>query len=149
MDEFEAEGSFNSLMHQLREELGHLGVHVDHMTIVGAHVPTEEDDEPVPDDYDLTTDEIVGKIKTGDGQFGIALRARLGDLAWDDRTLEPEKFQEQRTADVLMPSMEEMIKSEMERQLAEGIAPEDVVIPDMFKLGLDTGDEDEVPDDES
>ena len=143
MPDFDPQDPFGSLMEELTTELGHIGLHTEAMSIVGAPDLDEDETEEDDDEFSIgiTPDDIVEQIKSSRGNFALAVRAYTKDLAFDEKTLHPEKFAQDTEAKTIMPSTHEMLREEIERQLADGVAYEDVVIPEIYKLGLETDDD--------
>lgn len=154
MSDFDDEDLFSPLMRRLSEELGHIGLHPDAMSLVGSPNPSmlEDDEDPNDEDFDpfsMGPEKIIDQIKDGSGNYAFAVRMVSKDLAWDDRTLRPEKYIQDTEVKTIMPSEHEMLREEIESQIAKGIAPEDIVIPDIYKLDMLTDDDDGEEDETS
>lgn len=76
---------------------------------------------------------LVEDVKGNRAVLTIAVTFATADLAWDDRTLYPERFVVDTEAAVLLPTSAEMLAEEVHRQLTSGVKPEDVVIPEEYK----------------
>lgn len=145
MDEHEIgdpNNTFRALMNELVEELGHIGIHVEYTSIVGAPNPDEDGNVESPEDFDTET--IVGQIKNQQGHFGIAVRAILKDLAWDERVLDPEGYALATQENILMPTTEDMIHADIKAWVEEHGSIDGWRMPDIFKDDLELeGDTDE------
>lgn len=142
MTDFDPEDPFGPLMRELAEELGHIGLHVDAMSMVGTPDPAALIDDDDEEEAVLDPDQIVDQIKSERGHFALAVRMLTKDLAFDKRTLYPEQFAQDMDARVIMPAEHELLREEIERQLAEGVSPDEVEIPDIYKLGVVEEDDD-------
>ena len=125
----EPEGPFDMLVSDLQEAMQALGLHSDTLypTLMG---------EP-PDGCEscdtLTQGQVSEYVKAGVVDFVIIGQFRTADLAWSDRILHPDRFDEDLLLREVLPSEEDALQAALQEQIDNGVAPEDVVIPDEFK----------------
>jgi hypothetical protein len=131
---------FRALMEKLTEELGHIGVHAESMTIVGSPILDEDGEEQSPEDF--TTEDILGRIKEDSGRFAIAATAKVGELAFDERTLDPDGYAQKTQEEIVMPSMRDMIQADVRAWMEEHGSIDGYKIPDIFKELPDEDQED-------
>lgn len=138
MSDFNPNEMFEGLLKKLDSALQELGIHSETMTIAGQ----PEDVEPGSDEsveFMMDPEAMVNQIKQGKGYFIIAVKGRTKDLCWTERILDPAAHEASQIEEVIMPTTRDMLKADIERQLEEGVAPEDIEIADIFKMGDDDG----------
>ncbi len=132
MAETEEEDIFSSLLSQVADAMGALGLHTETLSLVNwggseETIPEELKNEPLSDEI------VVKMIKEGRMDFAILGQFRTADLAWSERTLYPDRFSETALLRELVPSEEDVLKGILQEQIDAGVDPADVVIPDQFK----------------
>lgn len=142
---------FRPLISSLADETAKIGLHMKGATIVQRLSDECLDEvmreamENAPDILEGETEhlvienplgenvDILDEAKKGRVIFAITATFQTADLAWDDRTLHPERFAINTKAAALLPSKAEMLSEEIHRQMCAGVMPEDVVIPEEYR----------------
>jgi len=134
----DAEDQFRSLVLTLEKTTETLGLHLKQAIVVPqlsdeyAREVVEEGPKAIEELFSSSLD-ILNEAKKGNVIFNLMASFQTADLAWDDRTLHPDRFAINTQAAALLPSKEEMLSEEIRRQVASGVALEDVVIPEEYR----------------
>ena len=126
----------NELNQMLVDELGHIGLHVRQIeSRVGVMSEDELDDEgnPVPR-VDITAADdpqsaLIDGVKSGDAIYGLDVVATVNQLAWTDRILNPEKYEIDTQAEILLGDSDDAIAAYIEGELEKGVSQADIRIP--------------------
>lgn len=129
MEEYEDDGfeamnteRFDALIEELSSSLEKIGLYPVHMTVVGQATSFEDDDADVSGD-------VREMLVNGEAEFAVVGVWQLGDVAWSDRVLYPEQFDQDRQFQAMMPTEKELAVSAIEDALANG--------GDIYELDLD------------
>jgi len=156
------EGTLQGLVDTLTKDLQTVGLHCDFVRVVGHMSSDDADDADDADDEDgvdenfdehfdengeglLTESEMIDRIKSGQGQFCLAVRARTKKKAWTRKVLKPIEYVEDQQFKNVGPTAREMAADSIREQLASGVDPSDVDLS-LFTMGLHIDDEESDPE---
>lgn len=113
------------LVDTITEDLENMGLYCRGINVMG---------QAASEDFDEDSD-IRAMIADGSVSYAIVGMWQIGDVAWQDKILNPDAYDEKKQFDLMMPTREEMISEKAAQAIAEGVS--------IFDLDLDMGDLDE------
>ena len=146
------EGTLQNLVDTLTNDLRAIGLHCDFVRVVGSSPPDPDDEEGEEgvvgmEEGFLTEAEMVDRIKSEQGEFCLAVRARTKKKAWTRKVLDPEGYAADQQFKDAGPTPTEMIAETIKQQVADGVAIEDIDLS-LFTMGLHMDEEAEDYDEE-
>lgn len=101
--------ALSNLIDALREDLEEIGLYGETVAVFGDQSLDDLDEDVEPD--------IKKMIQDDDAQFIVAMTVGIGDVAWTDRVLTPEKFEKEQEFQKAMPDEAEIVKEQLRRRL--------------------------------
>lgn len=111
-----------TLVDTITEDLENMGLYCRGVNVMG---------QAESEDFDENSD-IREMINAGMASYAIVGMWQIGDVAWQDKILNPDAYDEKKQFDLMMPTKEELLTEKAAQAIAEGL--------NIFDIDLDFGD---------
>ena len=125
----ENEARIEKLVETVVEDLENMGLYSRQVAIMGGS--TADDEEGEDEEFDLDSKDIRKLIADGEASYAIVGVWQIGKVAWQDKILNPEKYDEDRQFKAMMPTEQELLANKVQEALQSGV--------DIFDIDLELG----------
>ena len=110
--------NFEHIIDELKEEAAKYGLYLQDANV--AHNITSDNQEEIHKSLHTENPDLKAMITSGEVDFAVAASFMIGDLAFDDRTQNPDVYDMDKQFKQMMPTEEEYHVDKLKEKLASG-----------------------------